>query len=93
MSCIILATVSGSRGEAGPVHPHQPEASGGAASARHVIATVPPELTKDEETGADLLTWIGEDERDRELEIVALDRPDCILVIHVMPTHYRRNKP
>ena len=65
----------------------------GRASARHVIATVSAEMTKDEETGADLLTWIGEDERGRELEIVALDRPDCILVIHVMPTHYRRNKP
>ncbi len=65
----------------------------GRASAHHVIATVPAEVDHDEDTGADLLTWIGDDERGRELEIVAVDRPDCILVIHVMPTHYRRNKP
>ena len=65
----------------------------GRASARYVIATVSAEMTQDEESRADLLTWIGQDERGRELEIVALDRPDCILVIHVMPTHYRRNKP
>ena len=64
----------------------------GRASARHVIATVSAEVTQDEESRADLLTWVGQDERGRELEIVALDRPDCILVIHVMPTHYRRNK-
>ena len=63
----------------------------GRASARH-IGTVAAGTTQDEETGADVLTWIGEDERSRELEIVALDRPDCILGIHVMPTHYRRNK-
>lgn len=38
-------------------------------------------------------TWIGVDDRDRELEIVAIDRPDCWLVIHVMPTRYRRSDP
>ena len=65
----------------------------GRASSRHVIASVSAETTQDEETGADLLTWIGEEKRGRELEIVALDRPDCLLVIHGMPTHYRRNKP
>lgn len=85
--------MSGSWSEAGPVHPHQPEASRRASQRSHVIATVSPKLTKDEETGADLLSWIGEDKRGRELEIVALGRPDCILVIHVMPTHYQRNNP
>jgi len=61
----------------------------GRASARHVIEhttavedTFPP--TEDTR-----FTWTGADERGRELEVVALDRPDCILVIHVMPTHYR----
>ena len=49
--------------------------------------------TKDDQTGATVLTWIGDDERGRELEIVAVDRPDCLLVIHVMPTHHRRNTP
>ena len=36
------------------------------------------------------LVWVGVDERGRELEIVALDLPDEVLVIHVMPTRYRR---
>jgi len=37
------------------------------------------------------LIWVGEDERGRELEIVAIEKADYILVIHVMPTHDRRN--
>lgn len=47
-------------------------------------------ITTDEETGDTTLSWIGCDERGREREIIALDRPDCFLVIHVMPTHYRK---
>ena len=47
-------------------------------------------ITTDEETGDTTLSWVGSDERGRELEIVALDRPDCFLVIHVMPTQYRK---
>ena len=35
-------------------------------------------------------TWIGPDDRGVELEIVAVVQPDYLLVIHVMPTHYRR---
>lgn len=36
------------------------------------------------------LVWIGDDDRGVELEIVALDLPDGIIVIHVMPTSLRR---
>ena len=36
------------------------------------------------------LSWVAVDERGRELEIVAIEKPDCYLVIHVMPTHYRK---
>jgi hypothetical protein len=36
------------------------------------------------------LVWIGEDSRGIELEIVALDLPEAIVVIHVMPTGLRR---
>jgi hypothetical protein len=32
------------------------------------------------------------DERGLELEILAVEKPDCLLVIHVMPTQYRRPK-
>jgi len=34
------------------------------------------------------LVWTGRDERGVELEIVALDLPDAIVVIHVMPTEF-----
>ncbi len=47
-------------------------------------------VTTDPETGDTTLSWIGNDDRGRELEIVAIERPDCYLVIHVMPTHYRK---
>jgi hypothetical protein len=36
------------------------------------------------------LVWIGVDDRGVELEIVALDLGDVIVVIHVMPTDLRR---
>lgn len=36
------------------------------------------------------LVWIGSDDRGVELEIVALDLPDEIVVIHVMPTEFER---
>lgn len=36
------------------------------------------------------LVWVGEDDRGIELEIVALDLPDAIVVIHVMPMELRR---
>lgn len=35
-------------------------------------------------------TWIGTDDRGLQLEIVALVKPDCLLVVHVMPTALRR---
>jgi hypothetical protein len=34
--------------------------------------------------------WIGRDDRGVELEMVALDLPDAVVVIHVMPTASRR---
>lgn len=36
------------------------------------------------------LVWIGMDDRGIELEIVALDLPDGVVVLHVMPTALRR---
>jgi hypothetical protein len=41
---------------------------------------------------ADRLTWIGDDDRGVELEITAVDLPEYLLVIHVMPTALRRNR-
>jgi hypothetical protein len=41
---------------------------------------------------ADRLAWIGEDDRGVELEVIAVDLPEHLLVIHVMPTALRRNR-
>lgn len=38
------------------------------------------------------ITWIGEDDRGIELEIVLVETSDVFLVIHVMPTSLRRRK-
>ena len=56
----------------------------------HVINTVDPERLPATETADARLVWIGEDDRGVELEIVALDLPDAVVVIHVMPTKLRR---
>jgi hypothetical protein len=65
----------------------------GRPSARHVLATAEPTaVTTTSGAGASLYT--GPDERERELEIIALDvqPPDggqaYLLVIHVMPTQF-----
>jgi hypothetical protein len=38
------------------------------------------------------LVWLGADDRGIELEIVAIETPDYLLVIHVMPHDLRRRK-
>jgi hypothetical protein len=62
----------------------------GKASARYVIANTVPVPAVHPVYRVPTLTWEGNDERGRELEVVALERPDCWLVTHVMPTHYRK---
>ena len=63
----------------------------GRKPAYYVIAMTAASETIDPNTGEVTLSWIGEDDRGRELEIVAIEKPDCFLVIHVMPTHYRKD--
>lgn len=41
---------------------------------------------------ADRLVWVGPDDRGLTLEVVALDLPDQIIVIHVMPYSFRRRQ-
>jgi hypothetical protein len=62
----------------------------GKKSAYHVIPMTDATITTDPDTGETTLSWVADDERGRELEIVAIEKPDCYLVIHVMPTHYRK---
>jgi hypothetical protein len=66
----------------------------GRASARHVMATSTPTAMM---TGQGNAAWlyIGLDESDRELEVIAVEiwpdqDPPYLLVIHVMPTSLRR---
>lgn len=62
----------------------------GKKSAYYVIAMTAATISTDSETDETTLSWVADDERGRELEIVAIEKPDCYLVIHVMPTHYRK---
>ena len=56
----------------------------------HVIATTEPVQVAATGSFDARLVWIGLDDRGVELEIVALDLPDAIVIIHVMPTALRR---
>jgi hypothetical protein len=62
----------------------------GRAHALHVMNACEPIVTPATEEHRERRTWIGADDRGVELEIVALVEPDYLLVIHVMPTQYRR---
>jgi len=55
-----------------------------------VIDSVAPEHVPATATADARLVWTGEDDRGIELEIVALDLDDAIVVVHVMPTALRR---
>jgi hypothetical protein len=50
---------------------------------------MPINIQSDAETKEKLL-WIGQDERGLELEIVAILLDNYLLVIHVMPTIFRK---
>lgn len=71
----------------------------GRASVRHVMAhAIPTRTTTDH--GNSGWRYVGRDERDRELEIVAVeleadekDREAVLLVIHVMPTQLKGGAP
>lgn len=41
---------------------------------------------------ADRLLWIGLDNRGVELEVIAIEQPYGLLVIHAMPAFYRRKR-
>lgn len=65
----------------------------GRASARHVMATTSPDSVTTT-GGADAWSYVGIDERGRELEIIAIELTPptgepYLLVIHVMPTRLR----
>ena len=51
-----------------------------------------PTVVAGDEGEDDRLLWIGVDDRGIELEIIGVDLPDYLLIMHVMPYAYRRNQ-
>lgn len=65
----------------------------GRAHALHVIETSTPVITVNMR-GEDEYRWTGPDDRGVGLEIAAVVvADDTLLILHVMPTNYRRNTP
>lgn len=61
----------------------------GRAHAMHVISTSEPVVVAATAELDARLYWLGVDDRGIELEVIALDLADEIVVIHVMPTQLR----
>ncbi|MDN5789464.1 MAG: hypothetical protein L0H25_01165 [Micrococcales bacterium] len=62
----------------------------GKAHAMHVINSCRARVRRSYREADARLVWIGEDDRGVELEVVALDLDEAVIVIHVMPTELRR---
>lgn len=57
-----------------------------------IIDAGEPEVVHDDRPGMlDQVRWVGKDTRGELLEVVAIEKPDCLLVIHAMPVKYRGN--
>jgi hypothetical protein len=62
----------------------------GAAHARFVIENNVAIRTQGQNEFEHRLFWVGVDDRGLELEIAGIEFEDEILVIHVMPTNFRK---
>ncbi|MDQ3602114.1 MAG: hypothetical protein M3408_12900 [Actinomycetota bacterium] len=62
----------------------------GRAHVLHVIETAPYTRYPATDDLDARIEWVGLDDRDVELEVIAVELPDLWLVIHVMPTVLRR---
>ena len=62
----------------------------GKAHVLHVMATTEPISLAATDVFDARLVWVGQDDRGLELEIVALDLPEAVIVIHAMPTALRK---
>ncbi|GMU41616.1 MAG: hypothetical protein AMXMBFR23_24820 [Chloroflexota bacterium] len=49
----------------------------------------PQRIPASEPGESDRLLWIGRDAAGVLIEVIAVERPDALLVIHAMPLHYR----
>ena len=64
----------------------------GKAHAKFVILNYESMLIPGDSVAADQRIWIGQDDRGLELEIVAIVSGESLLIIHVMPTVFRKVK-
>ncbi len=64
----------------------------GKSRALYVIENSSPEFVSGESFRRDKIIWVSEDDRGLELEIVAVAEDDHLLVIHVMPTIFRKEQ-
>ena len=62
----------------------------GAAHARFVVENNVAGRTPGQNEFENRLFWVGIDDRGLELEIAGVEFEDEILIIHVMPTNFRR---
>ena len=62
----------------------------GRGHALYVIENSSPKFVSGELLKKDKIIWVSEDDRGLELEIVAVAENDYLLVIHVMPTIFRK---
>ena len=62
----------------------------GKAHALFVMEQSEPRVVPADDSEDERWLWVGVDDRGLELEIVAIALPETLLVIHVMPAHYRR---
>ena len=62
----------------------------GAAHARFVVENNVAERTPGQNEFEHRLFWVGINDRGLELEIAGVEFEDEILIIHVMPTNFRR---
>jgi hypothetical protein len=64
----------------------------GRAHALAAINSAEPVFVPATEKYGDQWVWIARDDRGVELEIVGVDKPDCMLIIHVQPTSYEHQE-
>ena len=62
----------------------------GKAHVLFVLESCEPRTVMTSEGEDQKLLWIGHDDRGLELEVIALELTESILVIHVMPRSFRR---
>ncbi|MBB6472733.1 hypothetical protein [Sphaerisporangium rubeum] len=66
----------------------------GRAHALHVVRSGPPVIVPAGDPGLeDRWVWIGEDDRGIELEVIGILTEKSLVILHVMPTAFRRTKP